>query len=168
MIQTRKNYKKISEDYFIEDVNGFIIGFEWVDSNSILRRCLYISSIDDLINETTSAICRYEMFDPETNTWLLRKTEISLAKMDSYIYYNHPDKLTDTTKQDGALETSPYEDNLDLPIYDVDGITIIGYIKKLKDFLIPEFLFFYNIQLQIFNGVMQSIQVRKFGATGFN
>jgi hypothetical protein len=156
MTQTRKTYKRIGENY-IETPTGFNVGYEWTDANGVLRRVIYIASLDDLDNEVTSAVCRYEMFDPETSEWVLRRTNTSLATMDAYV-----------TAQ-GVVEPVPYEDDLNLPIYDpADGVTIIGYEQKLKDGLIPEFKFFYDLQMALFNGIIQSIQTRVFGATGFN
>lgn len=138
MIHTEKRYKLVGSAY-IEDPNGFIIGFSWTDSDSIDRRCLYIASSDDLQSEVTVAICRYEMKDPQNGEWVLRKIDSSSAKMDSFV---HPD---------GSLESNPYDGNGDL-----------------KPGLIPEFKFFFDLQLQLFANVMKSIQTRKFGATGFN
>jgi hypothetical protein len=156
MIQTRKTYKKVGNDY-IEDPNGFNVGYEWTDVDGLLRRTIYITSVDDLDNESTSAVCRYELLDPETNEWVLRRVNTALAVMTNYV-----------TAQGVPVE-NPYEDDLNSPIYDEsEPPVIIAYNQKLIDGLIPEFKFFYDLQMQLFNGIIQSIQVRKFGATGFN
>jgi len=170
MIQTKKKYT-YRGNKFEEDQNGYILGYEWTDENSIKRRCLYIESVDDLVNKFCSAKCRYEMYDPKADEWILRQTDVSLATNNSFINLNT-----------GVLETEPYEDDLDSPIYGDDLNSpiygednlvgyeqkIIAYNKKLKNGLVPEFHFFYNAQMQLFSAVMDNIQTRKFGATGFN
>lgn len=156
MIQTQKRFSKNGQNY-IEDLNGYIIGFVWIDNDNIQRRTLYTNSVDDLEACRTSAGFRYEMLDPETNEWILRKGDNAFATMDSFV------------NMQGELQIEPYEDDITKPILDPnDGVTVIGYEQKIKDGLIPEFDFFYNLQLQLFNGVMRAIQARKFGATGFN
>jgi len=174
MIQTRKTYKKINNN-FVEDVNGFIIGYEFTDVSGIRRRCLYLESHDDLVNEVTSSIARYEWLDPIKNKWILVEIETSLATMSSYV------------DGSGVLDESPLEDDLTKPITqgddltnplyeDIEGVStligyealIIGYQQKLKVGLMPEFAVVYGLQLTLFNPIMESIQARKYGATGFN
>jgi hypothetical protein len=174
MIQTRKTYKKMNGE-FVENANGFIIGYEFTDSSNITRRCLYTESHDDLVNETISATARYEWLDPIKNKWVLVEIETSLATMDSFVDAN------------GVLDESPFEndltkpitqgDDLTKPLYmDIEGVNtlvgyealIIGYQQKLKTGLYPEFAVVYGLQLTLFNPIIQSIQARKYGATGFD
>lgn len=140
MIQTQKRYKKVKEGLYVEDQNGFNIGFQWMDNFQMLRRVIYTMCLDDLDHQFTVSEARCELYDPSVSAWILTKTDSSRATMDSYV------------DAGGTLQAEPFE---------ADGVT-------LKTGLIPEFEFFFNIQLQIFQGVMKSIQVRKFGATDFN
>lgn len=154
---TKKRYKFTNGKY-LENPNGYIPGFEWTDIKGVKRRALFMSSVDDLENERTSATCRYERFeeDPRVNDWVLVLMDTSYATMESYV------------NNQGVLQTDPYEDDLASPIYDEDLVTIIGYNKKLKNGMIPEFAFVFAFQNQLFDGIMMSIMVRKFGATSFN
>lgn len=145
MEQVIKRYRKVN-DLFIEDPNAFCIGFLWTDIHNIQRRVIYYGSTDDLINQTTNASYVYQLLDPKDNVWKADVDMKSVATMQNFV-----------NAQTGVLELDPYITTIE---NDVE-------VKTLKPGLVPEFKFLYNLQYQLFEGVMKSIQARKFGATSF-
>lgn len=149
MEQTIKKYNKKGNS-FVEDVNGYCIGFEWTDEHSLKRRVIYYSSSNDLELKTTTANYVYQLLDPIDKIWKIDKTLTSTATMTNFI-----------NSSTGVLEQNPYI----MQKQEIEGQMVEIYV--LKPGLIPEFQFLYNIQYQIFESVMKSIQARKFGATSF-
>ncbi len=149
MEQTIKKYNKKGNS-FVEDVNGYCIGFEWTDEHSLKRRVIYYSSSNDLELKTTTANYVYQLLDPIDKIWKIDKTLTSTATMTNFI-----------NSSTGVLEQNPYI----MQQQEIEGQMVEIYV--LKPGLIPEFQFLYNIQYQIFESVMKSIQARKFGATSF-
>lgn len=152
MIHTKKRYRYIKEtgDY-LEDSAAYCLGFEWLDSFGIKRRVIYVSSTDNLITQTTTATSIYQLLDPKDNKWKATVENTNTATMDTYINM--------TT---GLPEKEPF-------IYvdqTIDGEVV--QIAQLKSNLVPEFHFLFNLQLQLFDKIMESIQKNNFEATGFN
>jgi len=185
MQQTKKTYKKIGDNY-AEDINGYLIGYEWT-INNILRRNIYTASSDDLEREISILKSVLQWYDPSNNTWKNDNTNLHRAMQDTWVDSN------------GIIDNSPYENDLTNPIMGVTGTTIvyvddmsnpiydgeniigynqtttevnqegiIGYNQKIKDGLTTEFSFFYNIRLSLFEATIQSTQSNKYGATSFN
>jgi hypothetical protein len=149
MEQTIKKFRKVGND-FIEDATAFNIGFEWIDQHNIKRRVIYYQSTDDLVNQTTNATYVYQLCDPKDNKWKADEIMQSVATMNNFV-----------NAQTGELEVEPYITTIE----DVNGQPT--QVNTLKPGLMPEFKFLYTLQYQLFEGVMKSIQARKFGATSF-
>ncbi len=149
MQQTIKKYRKVGNE-FIEDVTAFNIGFEWTDVHGIKRRVIYFESVDNLVQQTTSATYLYQLLDPKDNVWKADELMQSTATMNNYV-----------NAQTGQIELEPFIYSIE----DVNGLPT--QIQTLKPGLIPEFKFLFILQYQLFEGVMKSIQARRFGATSF-
>jgi hypothetical protein len=145
MKQTQKRYIKTGSEYQ-EHPQGVCIGFEWADAKGVLRRVVYHKSVDDLEARTTTAVSDYQIFDDLKNRWITSEPIISTADMHSYLY-------ADT----GIYEPEPYITT------ENEG----QLVQTLKPNLVPQFLFLYQLQLQLFESLIKNIQVLKFGATSF-
>ena len=126
---------KNNNDYVV-DPNGAMVALEYSTDGGTngTKRDICISKIDDMESRIFTVTFVEQILDE--GTWR------------TLSYYSAAVTDGNYVQPDGTFEPNPYEevDNLDSPIYDEGGETIIGYNKKrqLKSGLQSESQFFID------------------------
>ncbi len=143
----KKTFEINRDLFFPENVNGQLTGVTWDNPQGTKYKCLHIR-FDEFDREKRRVVSVYDTFVmPAGETdWSFKESKRTSVDDSEY-------RIESLNQNFGKLELSPFEDDLEKPIYGPGIVTeedpepdeiVVGYDKKLKADVVTEATFFDN------------------------